>query len=141
VACVAHLGEVERDLDRFRSRGCGLLVVSQAKPAVLGSFLKRYPKPYPVVCDPDRAGYRAFGLDRTTWPTIFRPDVTLKYLWRIVTGTRVRVPYRGENVLQLGGDFILDRCRHLVFAHPSRNPTDRPTVAQLLAALSQPDSR
>jgi hypothetical protein len=126
---------VERDRDRFRSAGCGLAVVGQAKPAVLATFLKRYPKPYPVVSDPDRAAYRAFGLERTSWPTIFRPDVTLKYLWRMVTGTRPRIPYRGEDVLQLGGDFILRRDRTVVLAYASRNPTDRPSVARLLAAV------
>ena len=138
MACVAHLGEVERGLDRVRSKGCDLLVVSQAEPLVLASFLKRYPKPYPVVCDPGRAAYRAFGLDRTNWLTIFRPDVTAGYLWKILTGTRPRLPYRGEDVLQLGGDFILDRDRRVVFAYASRTPTDRPAVDQLVAAVPEP---
>jgi hypothetical protein len=37
-------------------------------------------------------------------------------------------------VLQLGGDFLLDRAGRLVFAHRSANPADRPTMAALLAA-------
>jgi hypothetical protein len=45
------------------------------------------------------------------------------------------MPYRGEDVLQLGGDFILDRQRNVVFAYPSSDPTDRPSVAAMLEAL------
>lgn len=132
MACVAHLGEVERQLDRLRAAGVTLLVVSQAQPAVLASFLRRYPKPYPVVGDPTRAAYRAFGLERTGWLTFARPAVVWGYLRRILTGTRVRLPYRGEDVLQLGGDFLLDLAGRVVFAHRSRTPTDRPPVEALL---------
>lgn len=129
---------MERKLDQFRSVGCGLVVVSQAAPDMLASFLKRYPKPYPVVGDPDRAAYRAFGLERTSLLNIVRPDVLLMYLWRMLTGTRVRVPYRGEDVMQLGGDFIVDRAGRVVYAYRSRVATDRPTVAALLAAVPRP---
>lgn len=126
---------MERRLDEFTAAGCGLVVVSQGTPAVLASFLKRYPKPYPVVGDPDRLAYKAFGLERTSLLNILRPDVLLMYLWRMLTGTRLRVPYPGEDVLQLGGDFIVDRSGKVVFAYRSRVATDRPGVSQLLAAV------
>ena len=47
----------------------------------------------------------------------------------------VRVPAAGEDVLQLGGDFVHGRDRRVVFAHPSRAATDRPTVDQILDAV------
>lgn len=126
---------MERKLDEFTDAGCGLVVVSQAKPNVLASFLKRYPKPYPVVGDPTRAAYKAFGLERTSLLSLVRPDVLLIYLWRMLTGTRARAPYRGEDVMQLGGDFIVDQAGRVVFAYRSRVATDRPSVAKLLAAV------
>ena len=133
---MAHLGEVAANVERFRAAGVSVLVVSQAQPTVLATFLRRHPQPVPVVCDPDRAGYRAFGLERTCWLNFFRPAVVWRYLGLIVRGGKVRTPYPGEDVLQLGGDFLLDRAGRLVFAYRSRTATDRPGIDALLAAAS-----
>jgi hypothetical protein len=44
-------------------------------------------------------------------------------------------PAKGDDVLQLGGDFVLDANSRLRYAHPSCNPTDRPSAATLLQTL------
>ena len=121
--------------DEFAARGCSVLVVTQAKPEVLALYLSRFKWSVPLVCDPERAAYTAFGLERTGWLTFFKPRVLWGYFRGMWKGQRVRKPYTGEDVLQLGGDFILDRERKLVFAYPSADPTDRPAVADLFAAL------
>ena len=135
MACVAHLGEVESHIEQFRERHTNLLVVSQAKPAMLTLFLKHYPKPYPVVGDPERAVYHAFGLERANPWTFANPLVIAAYLKQIVLGTRVRAPYEGEDVLQLGGDFLLNRRGEIGYAYRSRLTTDRPGIPELLAAI------
>ncbi len=129
---MAHLGEVAANLERFRAAGVNALAVSQAKPAVLAAFLRTSPQPFPVVCDPDRVAYRAFGLERASWASFFRPKVLWGYLRLIRRGGKVRRPYPGEDVRQLGGDFLLDRAGRVVFAHRSRTATDRPGVEELL---------
>ena len=121
--------------DQFAARGCSVLVVSQAKPEVLALYLSRATWAVPIVCDPERAAYAAFGLERTGWLTFFKPRVLWGYLRDMWKGNRVRKPYAGEDLLQLGGDFVLSRERKLVFAYPSADPTDRSAVADLLAAL------
>lgn len=121
--------------ERFAALGCSVLVVSQAKPEVLSLYLARQSWHVPVVCDPDRSAYAAFGLERTDWLTFFRPRVLWGYLRGMLRGYRVRRPYSGEDVLQLGGDFILNPRREVAFAYASADPTDRPTVEQLLAAI------
>lgn len=133
--CVAHLGEVARGLDRLTAAGVSVLVVVQAGPPQLSWWLARQPQPFPVVSDPDRAGYRALGLGRVGWSHFFRPGVLWGYLRLMLRGKRPRAPVGGEDVLQLGGDFVLDRRRRVVFAHPSRAATDRPTVAEILASV------
>ena len=132
---MAHLGEVAANVERLRTAGVGVLVVSQAQPAVLATFLRNHPQPLPVVCDPGRTGYRAFGLERTGWMSFFRPSVLWGYLRLIVRGGKLRMPYPGEDVLQLGGDFLLDRAGRVVFAYRGRTATDRPSVEELLAVL------
>ncbi|VTR91370.1 Alkyl hydroperoxide reductase/ Thiol specific antioxidant/ Mal allergen OS=Isosphaera pallida (strain ATCC 43644 / DSM 9630 / IS1B) GN=Isop_1548 PE=4 SV=1: AhpC-TSA_2 [Gemmata massiliana] len=121
--------------DRFAARGCSVLIVSQAKPEVLAQFVARNTRFVPIVCDPERTAYAAFGLERTRWLTFFEPRVLWGYFRGMLRGYRVKKPYAGEDVLQLGGDFILSRTRNVIFAHPSANPTDRPGTTDLLAAL------
>ena len=121
--------------DRFAARGCSVLVVSQAKPEVLALYLSRFGWAVPVVCDPGRAAYAAFGLERTGWLTFFKPRVLWGYFRGMFKGYGVKRPYAGEDVLQLGGDFILSRDRRVIFAHRSADPTDRPAVSDLIAAL------
>ena len=132
-----HLGQVAKNLDRLRATGTNVLVVSQSPPAVLARQLRLTPYPFPVVGDPDRAAYRAFGLERTAVWKFFRPDVVLKFLWSIVRLVPPKIPYRGDDVLQLGGDFVLARDGRIEFAYRSRAPTDRPSVRRVLAAIPE----
>ena len=46
----------------------------------------------------------------------------------MLRGYAPKMPYKGEDVMQLGGDFVIDRSRRVVFAYPSGTPTDRPRV-------------
>ena len=124
-----------RGLDRLTAAGVSVLVIVQAKPEQVAGWLAKRPQPFPVVSDPDRVAYRAFGLGRVGWLHFLRPDVLLRFLWLMLRGWLVRMPVAGEDVLQLGGDFVLGRDRRVVFAHPSRAATDRPTVDQILDAV------
>jgi hypothetical protein len=127
---------VDAGREQFAAAGCSVLVVCQAKPEVLSRYLARLVWHVPIVSDPDRAGYAAFGLERTGWLTFLRPRVLLGYLRGILRGHGLKVPYAGEDVLQLGGDFVLDRARVVRFSYRSADPTDRPTVPALFAAIA-----
>ena len=122
--------------DEFAAAGCSVLVVAQAKPEVLSLYLSRQGWHVPLVSDPERAAYRAFGLERTGWLTFFRPRVLWGYFRGMFRGYGVKKPYAGEDVLQLGGDFLLAKDGRVLFAYPSATPTDRPAVSALLEALS-----
>ncbi|MCI0701562.1 MAG: AhpC/TSA family protein [Planctomycetia bacterium] len=121
--------------DEFASRNCSVLVIAQAKPEVLSLYIANQKWTVPIVSDPDRAAYSAFGLERTSWFTFFKPRVLWGYFRGMWKGYRVKKPFAGEDVLQLGGDFILARERKVIFAYPSSDPTDRPAVSKLLDAI------
>jgi peroxiredoxin len=122
-------------LEEFHRLGAAVLVVSQARPELLATFLRAQPLPFALVGDPERAAYRAFGLERTSWAALLRPGVILRYLGHLIRGVRPQPIQQGEDVLQLGGDFILDGEGRLVYAYRSAEPTDRPAVEVLLQAL------
>jgi peroxiredoxin len=126
--------------DAIRRLGAEVLVVSFTGPARVAAYLGRYPLPFPVVADPSRAAYRAFALGRTTWGAFFRGGVLGRYLRLIFRGWLPRGS-EGEDVLQLGGDFVLDDGGRLVYAHRSAEPTDRPATAELLRALRSASGR
>lgn len=117
----AHLEEIQR-------AGVGALVITQSRPEAVSTAAL----PLPTVCDPDRAAYRYIGLDRGGWSMFFRFGVLARYLRLIFTGWRPHSGEAGEDMLQLGGDFILSADRHLLYAHRSNDPADRPTAAALV---------
>jgi AhpC/TSA antioxidant enzyme len=126
---------VQRHYEEFRRLGAEVQVVTQARPDLLAAFLREQPLPFPAVADPERTAYRAFGLERASWATLLRPGVVLRYLRLLFRGWRPRPVREGEDVLQLGGDFVLDGEGRLVYAYRSAEPTDRPAVEALLQAV------
>jgi peroxiredoxin len=96
------------------------------------TWLEETCAPFPVLLDPDRETYRAYGLERSllrSW--------NLKTMWRyaqLLTAGRRWRGIQGDSA-QLGGDFIVDRNGIVRLVHPSRDPTDRPPVDGLLAVL------
>ncbi len=121
--------------EQLAAKGCSVLVVSQAKPEILALYLSRQHWQVPIVCDPQRVAYRAFGLERTSWLTFFRPKVLWGYFRGMFRGYGVKKPYAGEDVLQLGGDFVLNRGGRVVFAYASANPVDRPPLTAIFGVL------
>jgi len=89
----------------------------------------------PIVSDPEMTAYKTFGLERAGVLSFFHPRVLWGFFRGMTKGYMLRMPYAGEDVQQLGGDFILNRQREVVFAYPSSEPTDRPAVSTLLEAL------
>ena len=122
-----------RHLEEFQNRGYEVVAIAQASPTVLTQYLLKTPLMFPIVSDPDRTAYQAFGLERTSWFTFFRPRVIWGYLRLMFQGTRLQTPYAGEDVRQLGGDFVLNRTGELLFTFRSPDPTARPSIAELLA--------
>ena len=115
--------------------GVGVLVVSFTPAARVAAYLAKYAQPFPVVSDPELIGYRAFGLERATVGSLFRPGVIGRYLLQMFRGWLPKKPGKGEDVLQLGGDFLLDGSGVVRYAHPSAEPTDRPSAVELLAQV------
>lgn len=123
---VEHLGEIRR-------AGANVLVVTQSRPeTVAASNL-----PVPMLCDPDRTAYRYFGLERGRWSMFFRRSVLTHYLRLIFSGWRPHCSTAGDDLLQLGGDFILSADRRLVYRHRSNDPADRPAPGELVNQLQR----
>jgi peroxiredoxin len=89
--------------------------------------------PFQLLLDPDRAAYRAFGLERSWWRS-WGPKNLWYYARASLQGRHSH--HTGGDTSQLGGDFIIDATGIIRLAHRSKYPTDRPAVAGLLATLT-----
>lgn len=114
-----------------------MVVVTPSKPEDLREVLAANPQPYAMVSDPEREVYRAFGLSRGKARMFLSPRIIGHYLAKMWAGWRIRKPRQGEDLLQLGGDFVLDASHRLVFAYRSIDPTDRPSVQHLLETVTR----
>ena len=97
------------------------------------AWLEETCSPFELLLDPERKAYEAYRLERS----VFR-SWNLRTLWRYVkllaSGRRWR-GIQGDST-QLGADFIVDPNGVVRLAYYSHDPTDRPSVDHLLAALT-----
>ena len=97
-------------------------------------WLQETQSPFPFYIDPERNTYHAYGLQSS----IFRSWMP-QNLWYYAKATlqgREKFGKRGDPH-QLGGDFIVDSQGIVRLAHPSKEPTDRPSIKKLLHILNQ----
>ncbi|GAC1514316.1 MAG: hypothetical protein NVS2B16_20820 [Chloroflexota bacterium] len=110
-----------------------VLVISFEPPATLRRFHWFTDLPFATLTDPSRHLYTAFGLQTRPLQRLFDRATVLSYLRGFLHG---RIPpLRHADVLQLGGDVVLNRAGTAVFVHRSKTPADRPPVYELLRIL------
>jgi peroxiredoxin len=126
---------VRQHYPELQALGAEVLAVSFTKPSRVAAYVAAHPLPFPALADPERAAYAALGLGRTSWRKVLRGGVLARYLRLILRGWMPHRTAAGEDVMQLGGDFVLDRHGRLAYAYRSAEPTDRPPAADLLAAV------
>lgn len=123
--------------EEIRSLPAHVVAVSFSKPERVTFHLEGRSLPFPVLSDPALAAYGAYGLGRTTLGRILRPGVLWRFAKIMFRGWIPTKPDKGDDVMQLGGDFVIDAAGILRYAHPSAEPSDRPSMAALLQALRE----
>jgi hypothetical protein len=97
-------------------------------------WLQETQSPFPFLVDPERAAYHAYGLQSSVVRS-WMPQ-NLWYYAKAALQGREKFGKRGDPH-QLGGDFIVDSRGIVRLAHPSSEPTDRPSVDRLLAVMRE----
>ncbi len=113
-----------------------VLVVSFAIPELLAAYERELGLDLPLYCDPERELYHALGFGRASVARAWlHPRVWGRYASLLARGRRLRRPE--QDPLQLGGDAVFDAETRLRWLYSSRGPEDRPSVDELIAALSR----
>jgi AhpC/TSA antioxidant enzyme len=120
----------------FDRRGVSVVIISFAEPTRLVPYQEQHRWPFTILADPQREVYRAFELKRFSWFRVFSPPV-LKLYFKLWRRGLTQEPYRGEDIYQSGGDFLLDSRGNVLYAYRSRDPADRPTPQKLLQEIDR----
>lgn len=121
--------------DVLKRHDVRVVVITFTPPGLVRKFLDETPMPFPVLSDPERDAYRFFNMRRASILSFFKPRVLLGYLRRFLSGVKPRKPV-DRDMLQLGGDILLDANGDVVWRWISQDATDRPSPEDLRAALA-----
>lgn len=128
--------------DRLADLGADTRValITFTDPTELAGYRTADELSFPVLVDPDRESYRAYGLGRGSIARIWGWRAARRYL-EIVRAEGVgRLARPTEDTRQLGGDFVVDRDGRLVFGFWGAGPDDRPSVDALVDAVRRSGS-
>jgi hypothetical protein len=118
-----------------RTGGAAVFVVHDPPERVRAGLLRDLDVPWPVLVDLDRVAYRAWGLRRAAFRTVWLdPRVWGRYVRLLLGGQRLQ--RLGRDSLQLGGDFVVGPDGVVTWARPQR-ADDRPPVGVLLGELER----
>ena len=111
-----------------------MLVVVSAEPVEqIAPVARKEGWTGPVLADPERHAYRAYGLGRLPWHRVITWKTILLYAGFFFSG---RLPGRpGQDVMQQGGDFVVDDRGIVRYAYAGQTSDDRPSVEALLRVL------
>ncbi len=119
----------------FESLNARIIVISFGLASQARAWLEETSAPFTLLLDRERAAYRAYGLEHSllrSWGL----KVWLRYAQLLLAGRQWRGTLRGDDSGQLGGDIVVDANGITRFLYRSHDPTNRPSVSQLLAVLA-----
>ncbi len=120
-------------IDEFPA-GTRFVLITFTDQIHLERYHRRVDLPFPVLTDPERHTYRAYSLGRATRRRVWSPAVLRRYAQLFRQGER-DLQRPTEDILQLGGDFVVAGDGTLAYAFRSEGPDDRPTVDSLIEAV------
>lgn len=126
------MAQVVSHAEQIQAAQTDVVTVSFGTPYWSQIWLQETKSPFPFLIDVERTAYGAYGLESSilrSWS-----PANLWYYAKAVTQKRETYGKRGDTH-QLGGDFVIDPQGIIRLAHPSRQPTDRPSVATILKML------
>ena len=116
----------------FEAANANVVTISFGTEYWTNVWLKETKSPFPFLMDAEKISYQAYDLESSTLRS-WSPMTVLYYAKAKLQGRDI-LAQRGD-AHQLGGDFIIDPQGGIRLSHPSANPTDRPSIDQLLTAL------
>jgi peroxiredoxin len=120
----------QEEISKFNTR---VFIISFGTLPALQQWMNEVCGTVTVLLDHERTVYKAYGLERSRLRS-WHPRVVWLYIKRWFQRGEFFASH-GDDTSQLGGDFIVDTNGILRLVYPSHDPTDRPSVDELLKVL------
>jgi hypothetical protein len=121
--------------EEFAQLNTRVFIISFGTLPALQQWMNEVCGTFTVLLDRERVAYKAYQLDRSRLRS-WHPRVVWVYIKRWFQHGKFYDSH-GDDTSQLGGDFIVDQAGLLRLVHPSHDPTDRPSVDELVKALAK----
>jgi len=119
----------------FKERDTRVLVISFGTLPAVQQWMRENCDHFTILLDRDREVYNAYGLERSYWRS--RNLKTRWYYFTAMFRGQKTGDSHGDDLDQLGGDFIIGKDGKFKLIYPSYDPTDRPPVDDLLKILEK----
>jgi peroxiredoxin len=90
---------------------------------------------WPLIIDENREIYRSYGMLSASFWNIWGPKTWLAYLKEIIKGQKLK---KSEaDIMQRGGDVLIDPNGIVLMHHVGEGPADRPGVEKILRIIKE----
>ena len=113
--------------------GIQVVLAGMGTTAEAESFRQQYGVPFPIISDPEKHLYRAYGLKRAHLMQLFSPGLLRKGLQAAGEGHLPGIP-QGDT-MQMPGTFVIDQNGRFLLRHFARDAADHPPVASIIKAV------
>ena len=135
--CRAHLHAIRDAYAEFQRRGAAVLAITFADSQGAAQLKRSQQLPFPVLADPSRHVYRAFGMLEGSLADAIGPDVLLRQLAQALRGNIPYINPVNATITQLGGSVIVDRAGVVRFAHVATPIYNYTPVERYLAVFDE----
>lgn len=142
--CQAQVVSLRDNRERFREAGANVVLIGQGDIEDGLAFIGSREVPFPVLLDPDRVAYRAYGLVRGTIMQVLGPQVVLPFVRENLRAESRQRGLKGGDFMQMPGTFVVDtggivRAIDGVvrFAHRNKHVADTPRNQVILDVLAK----
>ena len=126
------MSQLRQSYPKFRELNTEVLVIAAAGLKPVAKFAQDFALPFPVLSDGTEAVYRAFGLGKGL---AIGPRTIVEFVRLAWQEGGLHWP--AGDIMQIGGDFIVDGEGIIRYAHRSEDPTDRPDASELLRLMAE----
>ena len=117
----------------FQADGGEIVAITFEPVELAAQLASELELPFPLLSNPGREAYVAYGLERGGWLRVFSPPTLWTYARLLLRGHRYQ--RRRGDWRQLGGDFVIDAAGVVRYEYRSASPADRPAPRDLLEIL------
>ena len=117
----------------FSKQNVKIVVVTFEDSFLSRSYVEETSLPWPLIIDENRELYRSYGMLSASFWDIWGPRTWLAYLKEIIKGQKLK---KSEaDIMQRGGDVLIDPNGIIQMHHVGEGPADRPSVEMILKII------